>query len=397
MPCTTEQVNTSHAGRYASGDAGGPLFYMMQHRRVAGLCRRCRSWGWSAAAVALIAVCATAVHAQGPQIVRGVVRDSASGQPLAGALVELRSATDRATDRTDEEGNFRIPRVAPGSYELSVLRIGFAEARRRVEVGSRDPAIEVRMRPIPQRLSAFRVRGDISAIYGMVGTLPDLLPLAGARVQVIGADTAIVTDSTGGFFIPVKAAGQYFVRMTHDGYAERFFPIEVPSGRAVDGSRLLDPGVAPPRGLDVLFTDLDHRMRQRAASNAAVVPGAEIRKAGATLIDGLRGSPSFASKGLRIVDSACVFVNGLARPGVSLEAFRPEEIEAVEVYGEAAGSSLPGGGVPTGDRSRTLAMSWPARAPCGRVFDRSFLIARPSPLGSSNTGKAFFVVVWLRK
>jgi hypothetical protein len=352
------------------------------------------------AAVALVAITAgtSQLQAQAARTVRGVIRDSSTNQPLAGALVDLRSATYRATDRTDEEGNFRIRGVAPGSYQVSVLRIGYAEAKRDLEVGARDLEITVGMRPIAQRLDAFRVRGDISAIYGMVGTLPDLLPISGARVQVIGAQKEVTTDSTGGFFIPVGEPGTYMVRMTREGYAERFFPIEVPRGRAVDGSRMLDPGTAPAKGMDVLYVDLDSRLRMRATGASAIIPGAEIRRAGTQLIDAMRASQSFSARGLRFATTACLFVNGLPRPGASIDMFRPEEVESVEVYAFS--------GTGTADRSRNLEQAWPSGAPCGPTgatrmvgaAGGSRMNSREGNLtGPIQSGIVRYVVIWLRK
>jgi hypothetical protein len=366
------------------------------------------------AAIALLVLAAlilpSVALAQGNRVVRGVARDSSTGQPLAGALIEIRSSSFRATDRSDEEGNFRIRGVPLGVYQFSAIRIGFAESKMSLDVGVRDENLIVSMVPSTTRLDAFRVRGDISAIYGMVGTLPDLLPLKGARVQVLGADKTVTTDSTGGFFIPVREAGTYMVRMTREGYSERMFPIEVPRNRAVDGSRMLDPGPEGHPGLEVVYKDMDQRLRLKSSTNAALVPGAEVRRSGTNIIDGLRGAQSFISKGLRIADSVCLFVNGVPRPGVSPEAFRPDEVESIEVYGlTLSGGSSPGsvmnqggssfntGTVSTGDRSNKLAEQWPRRASCGQIMDRSFTTSKRLPISGMDTGKAHFMVIWLRK
>lgn len=330
----------------------------------------------------LIAFGAAAVQAQS-RTLRGVIVDSASGQAIAGALVDLRSGTFRATDRSDEEGNFRIRAVPDGQYGVSVLRIGFAESRWSITIAG-DTSVTVRMRSAAQRLDAFRVRADVSAIYGMVGTLPDLLPIQGARVQVIGAKKEQVTDSTGGFFMEVKEPGMYMVRMTREGYADRMFNISVPRGRAVDASRMLDPGVGMAKGRDVLFVDLDQRMRMRATGNSAIVAGAELRAAGTNLFDALRASRSFNAPGLRFGLTACVFVDGVPRPNLPLEAYRPEDIESVEVYGV----SLRG----TGDRSNNLQNSWPRGAGCGTV-DRTVGYSS----NAIQSGLVKYVVIWLKK
>ncbi len=345
---------------------------------------------------------ASLATAQGARTARGVVRDSASGTPLGGALVEFRSSAERRVDRTDEEGGFRIAGLPAGRYQLSVVRIGFREWRGEIEISARDGFLAVAMTAVPQRLDAFRVRGDISAIYGMVGSLPDLLPVTGVRVQVIGANTTQVTDSTGGFFIPVDPPGLYMVRMTREGYAERMLTIDVPRGRAVDASRLLDPGPSPAKGLDGLYKDLDRRIRLRSGSSSALVPGSEIRRAGTSLIDALRASPTFNTRGFRFSDSTCVFVNGMPRPGVTPDAFLPEEIESVEVYGAVAGyiGSVRSPGFAagaTGDKSGSLGDRWPPRAPCGYNSGRRLAPMSTSPTGPMQSGTVKFVVIWLRK
>jgi hypothetical protein len=148
----------------------------------------------------------------------------------------------------------------------------------------------------------------------------------------------------------------------------------------------------------VLYVDLDQRMRNRSAGSSAIVPGAEIRRAGNQLIDALRSTESFNARGLRFAQTACLFVNGLPRPGASIDMFRPEEIESVEVYANS--------GTGTGDRSRSLERAWPSGAPCGPTgFTRTVGAASGSAMGSRagnpagplQTGIVRYVVIWLRK
>ena len=329
------------------------------------------------AAVAVSALVTSQGFAQRPHAIAGVVRDSISRQPLAGAMVDVRSASLRLTARTDEAGAFRFGGLLSGRYTYSVLRIGFAEQAGEIDLSdrSRDAAVEIEMRPVAQTLDAFRVRGDIAAIYGMVATLPDFRPVAGATVQVLGGSQAVTTDSAGGFFVPADNPGLYMVRITAEGFADRLFNIEIPRGRAVEASRLLDPG-SP--GFDGPYQDLAQRLRYRSMSSA-LVPGADVRHAGSNVIDGLQGSPTFARQGLRFGPSVCLFVNGVPRPGATIEAIRVEEVEAVEVYASS------------GDRSGELGRQWPSGAPCGQIF-RSF-----TRRSGSTANIVRYVVIWLRK
>jgi hypothetical protein len=64
------------------------------------------------------------------QVVRGVVRDSASREPAAGVLVALlqRASGERRTVLTDEEGRFAIAAPGVGRYALETKRIGVRPA-----------------------------------------------------------------------------------------------------------------------------------------------------------------------------------------------------------------------------------------------------------------------------
>jgi hypothetical protein len=305
--------------------------------------------------------------------VRGTTRDAASGQPVAGALVEVRSETFRAATRSDEEGAFRLGAVPAGRYRLSVLRIGFAELVRDLVLAGRDTTVELSLTAVARGLDAVRVTAGVSGIYGVVGTAKGLRPIPGAKVQVIGANKNVATDSTGGFFVAIPKEGIYVVRISREGYADLHFPIEVPKDRAVEASRLLDSTTkAPPRGLEVLWQDFDQRLRWRAMSSALVM-GAELRRYGGPVTEALQSAPSVVARALRVGDP-CLFVNGIPRPDWPLRALRVEDIESIEVYG------------PRGDETGMLARAWPVRGGCGG-----------GSRGTVNRGSTVaFVVVWLR-
>lgn len=316
------------------------------------------------------------VHGQ-PQghVVRGVARDSVTGQALAGALVELRNPTDRATDRTDEAGNFRIRNVKPGAYRLSVLRIGFGEARRELVVGARDTSLVVLMQPVAQPLAAFRVRGDISAIYGMVAVYPDLKPLPETQVEVLGATQTRFTDSTGAYFIPVEKPGTYVVRMSHAGYTDRLFSIAVPKDRAVEASHMLNPGKAVESWRVPFYKEANERIRARGM-NSAIVPGSDLRDGGPTLVDALQRSRAVTLAGLRVGDG-CIFVDGVKKgPYFTLAMIRPEEVEAAELYAA------------NGDNTGWL------RKQCDAPRPGLGPGARTPPSGSNVVR---YIVIWLRR
>jgi hypothetical protein len=66
------------------------------------------------------------VHAQDTASVTGTVRD-ASGASVANAEVTV-SAADRGinqTTKTNSEGEYSVPALAPGSYDITVTAKGF--------------------------------------------------------------------------------------------------------------------------------------------------------------------------------------------------------------------------------------------------------------------------------
>lgn len=83
-------------------------------------------WGVGAVAVAVSSL-ATAVplSAQATGVVTGRVSDAASSQPVAGVQVTLVGTNRGAV--TNGEGTYTLRGVAPGSYTLRALRIGYAE------------------------------------------------------------------------------------------------------------------------------------------------------------------------------------------------------------------------------------------------------------------------------
>ena len=84
--------------------------------------------------------------------VTGTVTDSATGSAVAGAEVFLEGTKWRAG--TGENGHYRLTTVRPGSYTLTVRRIGYAKQSQAVTVAP-DTAVtvDVVLRPAPTQLN----------------------------------------------------------------------------------------------------------------------------------------------------------------------------------------------------------------------------------------------------
>jgi hypothetical protein len=71
-----------------------------------------------------------------------------------------------------------------------------------------------------------------------------------------------------------------------------------------------------------------------SATGSALVGRPElIARGDRNLEDAIRYSRSFLRKGMVWNRNACLFVNGIARPALALDAIDPSDVEAVEVYG----------------------------------------------------------------
>jgi hypothetical protein len=310
---------------------------MISQARSSGIRRSCLRSAIAAVFAGVILITAGSAAAQSPRnhVIAGVTRDSASAAPIAGALVQIVGGAVARRDRTNDAGQFRFAGVPVGTYRLSVLRVGYAEVSQQLILADQDTTMTIELRSVASVLDATRIRGDVAAVYGVVARLPDLLPIAGATVSVMGATKTVSTDSSGRFFVDVGKPGTYMVRMTSSGFGEMLFPIVVPELRAVEASRMLEPSARKPvAAMEHLYREIDERLRQRTPTNTALVTSSEIRNAGGALWEALRRSPSVTIKGLRIpMASGCIFVNGVWKgPMFTLDMVNPDEVESVELY-----------------------------------------------------------------
>ncbi len=279
----------------------------------------------------------------------GRVVSAADSAPLNGATVELISTRFTRRLRTDERGRFAFGNVPVGSYRLSVLRLGFTPLAQQVVVADADADLRITLQPDARALGAVVTTANVTAITGGIGAAGlsrnangerGLSAVRGARVQVLGSGAETETDSTGHFFLEVGKPGRYLVRATGPGLVPQVYPVDVPKNKAVDASRLLDSArVEQAERPEYLWKEMDKRLSWRGI-NSAIATGDEVREYGGTLSNALQRSRGVGSRGLRLVGTPCVFVDGIHRPNLSVDAIRPEEVEAIEVYGVKGDETL---------------------------------------------------------
>jgi TonB-linked SusC/RagA family outer membrane protein len=177
------------------------------------------SWGWKLLVMAAILAAIPLRHAtaQGVGVLRGVVLDSISQQPIAGAQVQL-VGTNRGVS-TDASGVYSISGVPEGPASLRIQRIGYAQTTIPVSVaGGTTTTRDIALRPVITTLSQVVVVGygssNRSEVTGALTTVSasDIrnTPIAGVDAMLQGKASGVqVTQNSGnpGNGISVRVRG----------------------------------------------------------------------------------------------------------------------------------------------------------------------------------------------
>lgn len=269
----------------------------------------------------------SALPAQQPlETVRGTIRTS-GGAPLEGAEVLIGGRTGL----TDASGRFAVDSLRPGRHPLTVRKLGYAPVRTQVVIAQRHAAeFEYRLQPEAVLLPTVVVAAARPGIFGVVGDTARR-PLPGARVEVLGPrGREVMTGADGQFAFGDLERGQYFVRVTLPGYAERRVGVDLNQGEGRELAVLLAPAIQPPSpDAEVALKDLGVRLTTGLRRERAT--GAELARAGATAlcdIARIRGE---------VRDDAVLIVNGtdvIRADGMPtrtlLCAWNADEVELVE-------------------------------------------------------------------
>jgi hypothetical protein len=309
----------------------GATFVLIRMRRAYARSARLVVYRRTVGAAALVVLPMLAIGGQSTSAT-GTVSDSVTGRPLAGAFLQVSDTQRTFSARTDDAGVFILHAVA-GQYRILVRRIGYAPLILSAALPT-TAMMDLRLAPIPQALRAVRVTAGGAGIYGEIGALADLSRIKGAKVQIAGANATLQTDSAGSFFVPLKHPGTYAIRVTADGYAMDLFTVTVSENEVADASRYLlrveKSGSIP----EMAWNQFDQRLRWAERQNYVFVPGSDIRLYNGSVRDAVQALGSRVGNGAQLGDfPPCIFLDGVARPGMSLEQIRIEEVKAIEIYG----------------------------------------------------------------
>jgi hypothetical protein len=143
--------------------------------------------------ILVVGVLFTAGREAAAQILRGLVRDSASGQPVSGVVVSLLDSSGALLGRiiTDQAGRFNVPSAAAVG-RMRTQRIGFRLRELPVRVSPAGATeVEIRIAAVPTLLepvtvaanSACRVRSDAASTFALL-----LQARAGLLATVVARD-----------------------------------------------------------------------------------------------------------------------------------------------------------------------------------------------------------------
>ncbi|HYC51795.1 MAG TPA: carboxypeptidase regulatory-like domain-containing protein [Gemmatimonadaceae bacterium] len=155
------------------------------------------------------------LYARAPMVFAGVVMDSVTRNPVAGA--RLRVAGAAMEDTTDDRGRFSIAGILPGQYDVEVFTPALDRLRTNavwpVTVVDGGGPLEYQLPPARQIAQA-----RAATFVGVVLTDPSQTPIAEAEVAIPALELAVMTDATGRFRMRDVVPGAHDVVVRRVGY-----------------------------------------------------------------------------------------------------------------------------------------------------------------------------------
>jgi hypothetical protein len=151
----------------------------------------------------------------------GEVRDSATGQPLAGASITVPGTPLGGI--TDSTGRFRIPNVPAGNVALEAKVLGYADARRIIDLRDDSiPSVRFRLEQHPVTLDQIVVTGEAAAPQRrQLGNALSSIVMAWRPASIaevrdsLGTEPVVLADATPDSVFMRSIDGRPVVRMVY--------------------------------------------------------------------------------------------------------------------------------------------------------------------------------------
>lgn len=299
------------------------------------------------------------------------------GASVSDAVVRATQGPRTILAYAEDDGDYRVSGLGNGRWTIAIRRLGFRSVAVEIELPAEGLRRNFTLEATSTALDPSLVAANWNGVRGVVGDARSLSPLAGASVRLLGSEAGGSSDSLGNFALPLPGAREVLLRVERAGFVTRLVSATLPAQGYVVLDVALDTAPRTLRDYWV-WRDLDQRLKF-ATPRAVQVSRDELAATDAVSLGTALGfSPSVSRRGVVISRRACLFVNGVAKPGFPVDAIDADDVEFVEAY------------PPGADLTRTLAARWPPGGECG-VADPT---TRTSGVGARLVAE--YVSVWLR-
>jgi protocatechuate 3,4-dioxygenase beta subunit len=190
-----------------------------------------------------------------PGSISGIVTDSTTGLPLAGANVMARDRRNVRVATTGNDGSYTITNLRAGAYRVMATKQGYQPKMYPdpVVVASGQAVTGINFALVAGQVPPPPPPGSNGAIAGVVTDSATGLPIRGATVMAHGAASNInggmaMTDSTGAYTILHLRAGNYMVDASAHNYRPAHYPdpVTVDSAQTTTGINFVLAPFGPP-------------------------------------------------------------------------------------------------------------------------------------------------------
>ena len=289
----TARATTDAQGRFElAGVPAGPTQLFFLHPRLDTLEHTARSVSITAGAdvrdviLAIPSLETLARESCGSEggatrVLEGVVLTSASGLPVANALIELKWRGGNVRDTTNEYGRYRFCTV-PAAERLSLHAELLGRVSSQETVVRESPLFSRHDIRLDFGADATQVKTTLRAstgalhVTGQVRDSESGAPVAAAMLRLIETPFQSLSNAQGGFSFAHVPTGDYTLEVEHIGYGKRQQRFSLPPGATVELDVQLPPAAIALKGLTVRALTSEENERRASPTANRIVGEAQL-------------------------------------------------------------------------------------------------------------------------
>jgi hypothetical protein len=266
---------------------------------------------------------ATLSAAQAPVTLSGRVVTAGNPAGVSGVTLEL---GPRTRVITDQEGEFQFRGIAPGSYTLSVIGLGYARQQIPLQMNA-DTAIIIELTRAPVVLDTLAILGRTIRVGGRVKDKATGIALLDVEVLATPPDRRTVTDRAGRFTLDRMPAGAPItVNVRELGY--QWPTVTIVSDRDTTLELVLEPDSVAAAVIAEQKQAIGERAGDMRYAWDSVIDREELlRSRNGSVKDALERILGKA----RMARVACVVINERMSRDFLLETMPPDRLEYIDV------------------------------------------------------------------